>query len=120
MGAIVYKALTTASRYSASLRARLESLAREQTETAINTIISIMNEQTVDARTRLAAAAMLLDRGWGKPKETYAMEGREGPALRRIVREIVHVTETQEQIDNENLVVDYHEIKTVNGNGRDP
>jgi hypothetical protein len=35
-----------------------------------------------------------------------------------IVREIVHVKETQEQIDGDDeLVVDYREIRTVNGNG---
>ena len=31
----------------------------------------------------------------------------------KIVHEIVHVTKTQEQIDNENLVVDYNEINPV-------
>jgi hypothetical protein len=41
------------------------------------------------------------------------------PVLRKIVREIVHVTKTQEQLENADLVVDYHEIKSVSGNGHE-
>ena len=37
--------------------------------------------------------------------------------IMKIVHEIVHVTETQEQIDNEGVKVDYHEIETTNGGG---
>ena len=42
---------------------RLESLAREQTEAALNVIIQVM-EKTQNERTRLMAARMLRDRGW--------------------------------------------------------
>jgi hypothetical protein len=45
----------------------LESLAREQTEAALNTIIAIMNSPTASDRDRLTAAFALLDRGWGEP-----------------------------------------------------
>jgi hypothetical protein len=45
----------------------LESLAREQTEVALNTIIAIMNAPTTSDRDKLTAAFGLLDRGWGKP-----------------------------------------------------
>jgi len=48
---------------SASSCTRLESLAREQTEQALNVIIQVM-EKTQDERTRLMAARMLRDRGW--------------------------------------------------------
>jgi hypothetical protein len=44
-------------------RAHLESLAREQTEAALNVSIQVM-EKTRDERTRLMAARMLRDRGW--------------------------------------------------------
>jgi hypothetical protein len=98
----------------------VQFLACEQTETALNVIIGIMNSDSVLPADRLKAAGMILDRGWGKPNKTLVTEGAEGPGLRRIVREIVHVTETREQIDNEGVVVDYHEIKTVNGNTKAP
>jgi hypothetical protein len=45
----------------------LESLAREHTEVALNTIIAIMNAPTTSDRDKLTAAFGLLDRGWGKP-----------------------------------------------------
>jgi len=114
----MYRPITT-TQLGSSYRARLESLARDQTEAAINTIISIMKEVTVPAGVRLKAAELLLNRGWGKPKETHVVEDTEGRPLMRIVREIVHVAETQEMIDEEenDLVVDYRELKTVNGNG---
>jgi hypothetical protein len=43
----------------------LESLAREQTEQALNIIIGIMNAPTTSDRDRLTAAFGILDRGWG-------------------------------------------------------
>ena len=76
-----------------------------------------MMEPTAPARARIAAAAILLDRGWGKPKETLVTEGSEDRGPLRIVREIVHVNETQEAIESEDLVVDFSEIKQINGNG---
>ena len=65
----------------------IESLARSYTDTAIKTLAGIMMEPTAPARARIAAAAILLDRGWGKP------------------------------IESEDLVVDFSEIKQINGNG---
>jgi hypothetical protein len=66
----MYKPL--AQRHSEALAQldRLRSLAREQTEAALNVIIKIMMQDAVDNRTRLMAAGMLLDRGWGKPHQT--------------------------------------------------
>jgi hypothetical protein len=62
----------------------------------------------------------LADRLDGRPAQVLEHSGPDSePPPRRIVREIVHVTKTQEEIDNEDLVVDFHEIKTVSGNGRD-
>jgi hypothetical protein len=97
---------------------RLRSLAREQTEAALNTIIGIMNAPTTSDRDKLTAAFALLDRGWGKPTQVVA-EAAPATSMRQLTYQIVHVTKTQEEIDNEDLVVDYHEVRTVNGNGRD-
>jgi uncharacterized protein DUF5681 len=64
------------------------------------------------------AVQHISDRLEGKPAQMLvaADVGRE-TATRRIVREIVHVTATREEIENEDLVVDFHVIK--NGNGHD-
>jgi len=61
--------LSRLGKCSASSCTRLESLAREHTEAALNVIIQVM-EKTQDERTRLMAARMLRDRGWGKPTQT--------------------------------------------------
>jgi predicted deacylase len=62
----------------------------------------------------IQAIKELADRLDGKPVQM--LEHTEEPtAMRRIVREIVHVTETREELEQADLVVDFHEIK--NGNG---
>jgi hypothetical protein len=66
----MYKPLATRYSTAIAMADRLRSLAREQTETAINTIVGIMNAQTTSDRDKLTAAFGLLDRGWGKPQQT--------------------------------------------------
>lgn len=45
---------------------QLQELAREHTETALETILEIMNDCEEEGSTRLEAAKQILDRGWGK------------------------------------------------------
>jgi hypothetical protein len=52
------------------LGASLAELARGYTELAINTIVGICENPKSTDNARLIAAFGLLDRGWGKPKET--------------------------------------------------
>ena len=40
---------------------------------------------------RVAAAKVLLDRGWGKPKEMHHSEVDDNKPLLKVVNEIVHV-----------------------------
>ncbi len=47
----------------------IRSLARAHTNTAINTLASIMNKRDAPPAARVAAAQVLLDRGWGKPEQ---------------------------------------------------
>ncbi len=56
----------------------IRSLARGHTETAINVLAGIMNEPEAGAPARVAAANALLDRGWGKPKQTLVGEDENG------------------------------------------
>lgn len=44
----------------------IRSLARSHTETAIRVLAGIMRQATAPAASRVAAASVLLDRGWGK------------------------------------------------------
>jgi hypothetical protein len=64
-------------------------LARSYTETAIKTLAGIMMEQTSPPMTRIVAAKVLLDRGWGKPKEMHHSEVDDNKTLLKVVNEIV-------------------------------
>src|SRR6266436_3297901 len=116
---MVYRPLSTRFGTAMAVTDRLRSLAREQTEQALNVIIGIMNAPTTSDRDKLAAAFGLLDRGWGKPTQQLVVgDAARETVTRKLTYEIVHVNETQEQIENEDpVVVDFHEIK--NGNGHD-
>jgi hypothetical protein len=69
----------------------IASLARSYTDTAIKTLAGIMMEPSAPARARIAAAAILLDRGWGKAKEMHEHSGPDSNRLKKIVREIVYL-----------------------------
>jgi len=56
-----------------------------------------MNDKTSAPLARIAAAKALLERGWGKPPELAQAVPAEQPIL-KVVREIVHVAKTPEQI----------------------
>ena len=58
-----------------------------------------MMEQTSPPMARVAAAKVLLDRGWGKSKEMHHSEVDDNKTLLKVVNEIVHVYETREQIE---------------------
>lgn len=47
----------------------LQALARGYTEEAISTAVEIMLNPKCQSRSRISAAQVLLDRGWGKPKQ---------------------------------------------------
>ena len=47
----------------------LIDLARERSPAALDKIFAIMNDETVPPAVQLAAAGMILDRGYGKPKQ---------------------------------------------------
>jgi hypothetical protein len=112
---MVYRPLSTRFGTAMAVSDRLRSLAREQTEQALNVIIGIMNASTTSDRDKLTAAFGILDRGWGTPTQLVAPEVPAQIVARKLTYEIVHVNETQEQREHKDLVVDFHEIK--NGNG---
>jgi hypothetical protein len=68
----------------------IESLARSYTDTAIKTLAGIMVEPSAPARARIAAAAILLDRGWGKAKEMHEHSGPDSVPIKKSARNRVH------------------------------
>src|SRR5215510_8460550 len=55
----------------------------------IETLAGIMMEQTSPPMARIVAAKVLLDRGWGKPKEMHHSEVDDNKPLLKVVNEIV-------------------------------
>jgi hypothetical protein len=52
----------------------IASLARSHTRTAIRTLAQIMKQPEAPYAARVAAAEALLDRGWGKPRQSHEAE----------------------------------------------
>src|SRR5215472_4169018 len=77
----------------------IESLARSYTDKAIKTLAGIMMEPNCPPMARVAAAKVLLDRGWGKASESHHIDINGETTLRKVVNEFVHVYETREQIE---------------------
>jgi hypothetical protein len=78
----------------------IASLARSFTEPALKTLAAIMRQPKAPAAARVQAAVALLDRGWGKPKQTVGGDSENPPAM--TISEIRHT------------IVD-HRPKTENG-----
>lgn len=60
----------------------LRSLARTHTGRAIAVLAGIMDQPASSEMARIAAANALLDRGWGKAKETTEHTGEEGGPIK--------------------------------------
>src|SRR5262245_52487977 len=74
----------------------LRSVARDHTELAMRTLRQVATNKRAPAAARVAAAGMLLDRGWGKPPTTHA--GANGEAdLRVTIRHILDGEDRPEQ-----------------------
>lgn len=70
------------------LPADLRSLARGHTNLCIKVLAGLVSQEAVPPAARLAAAAILLDRGWGKAPQAHTGEDGEG-AIRVIIRHLV-------------------------------
>ena len=62
----------------------LSSLARAHTTRIIQRLAGIM-EQSADENVVVAASKVLLDRGWGKPKEDKTLSGELNITLRKML-----------------------------------
>ncbi len=62
----------------------LLNAARGHTVRSIAVLASALDDE--DARVRIKAAEVLLDRGWGKPGQSLALTGAEGGPLELIAK----------------------------------
>lgn len=67
----------------------IKSLARAHTESAINVLAGIMNQDLAPPAARVAAATALLDRGWGKPTQHHAGDEDGAPLRFEEIRRII-------------------------------
>jgi hypothetical protein len=96
-------------------RARLESLARSWTITALKTLAGIMTNTSAKDRDRIRAAEVILEHGGGLGVPTSITERR----LTSLALEVVHLApQTREEIAAEPLQVEWHEVKNGNGDDR--
>lgn len=54
--------------------AEVKELARTYTEKAVETLASVMGNTKANPSARVAAAATILDRGWGKPQQDITVK----------------------------------------------
>lgn len=62
----------------------LTALAREFTEEALKTLADVMRDAGQMARDRVKAAEVLLDRGWGKARESVEITGANGGPVQMV------------------------------------
>ena len=61
-------------------QADVRSLARGHTASAIRVLAGIMTSEKAAGTARIAAAVALLDRGWGKPTQSFSGD-EDGPLI---------------------------------------
>ena len=74
----------------------LIDLARERSPAALDKIFAIMNDETVPPAVQLAAAGMILDRGYGRPRQMIET-GDRGRSLEDILLAIAASREAEAQ-----------------------
>lgn len=58
-------------------RATIEELARRHTEVALSALVKVASTSESDSA-RVSAASVLLDRGYGKPRQVAEIGGKDG------------------------------------------
>lgn len=66
------------SRATVENKRTLSEMAQEHSEDAIRTLASIMNDQEAPPNARVAAVNVLLDRGYGKPRQEVDHSSSDG------------------------------------------
>jgi len=76
---------------SAAPSPRIAELARDHSQTALAALVEIATDREVTASTRVAAAAAILDRAYGKPAQAQeVIDEAARESFRMVERRIVH------------------------------
>lgn len=60
---------------------RIEEMAREHSQTALATLVEIMRDKGARESARVSAAAVILDRGWGKAPQVVELGNKDDKPL---------------------------------------
>jgi hypothetical protein len=77
----------TRNRATTTNKATLNELARAHTTTALETLVAVMNDPAAPAAARVTAASSLLDRGYGKPRQTHELSGLTDRSAQYVIRD---------------------------------
>jgi hypothetical protein len=95
----------------------LRSLARAQTAFGLRVLTNIARDSDSDSA-RVAAIALILDRGWGKAPVTHTGENGEGD-IRVTIRHILeHGSSPQLKTIDQTKPLEASSSRQVNGNGK--
>ena len=110
------KIWTAQELFEQKVRKDLKAAAKDFGAEALTTIVNIMRDENVSAQHRLSAAAQILDRGFGKPKnETEITVGvYERLSSEELVRFITGKEIEGEVIESTDHESTDHESRTVN------
>ena len=66
----------------------IREIARAHTDTAIGTLVEVMNATDASPSLRVAAASALLDRGWGRPEQSVKASINDGSSFTEWLKEM--------------------------------
>jgi hypothetical protein len=83
----------TPNRASSKQKLNLSFVARQHTDTAIDTLVTVCNGAEYPAAARVTAANSLLDRGYGRPTQSHELSGKDGGPIPTV--DLTNATEEQ-------------------------
>jgi hypothetical protein len=82
----------------------LRSEARRHTKTCLRVLSGIVRSPKCHANSRIAAASVILDRGWGKAPQTHEIEANH--AINIIIRKVLDEPDDEQLIDSDALLIE--------------
>jgi hypothetical protein len=78
------------------IAADLRSLARGHTDLCIKVLAGIVSQEASPPAARVSAAAILLDRGWGRAPQVHS--DADGGSIQVVIRQLVDVVGKEEPV----------------------
>jgi Family of unknown function (DUF5681) len=85
----------------AKIIGEIQELARAHTPSAIKTLVGIMENEQSPPAARVAAAAHLLDRAYGRPPQGLEHSGNVGLTLEQLIRSSYQLGDDARQITDD-------------------